>query len=80
MDLKTSLGALEEKPPPTADFLELETEPEPVYVILELGHRTKLLKAFRDENTAKKHLTQVKEDNADFGNPPPVLIRRVDLY
>ena len=46
---------------------------ESAYVVIELSRRTKLLNAFRSEESAKRYLTQVKEENTAFANPPAVL-------
>ena len=53
---------------------------DPVYVVLEVGRRQRLLKAFLDEADAKSHLRRVKAYNAGFANPPTVMIKCIDLY
>lgn len=54
--------------------------PEPVFVVLEFGRRTRLLRAFRDEEAAKRFAKQTNRDNAAFANPPLVLVREIELH
>ncbi len=50
------------------------------FVVVELARRVRVLKAFRNEEQAKRYLRQVNEDNANFAKPPAVIILPVDLY
>ncbi len=80
MNLTTSLETVELKSPPTNNIIELKREPESIFVVVEFGRRNKTLIAFRSEELAKRHLSELKEYNANFANPPPVIIKCVDLY
>lgn len=54
--------------------------PEPVFIVLEFGRRTRLLRAFRDEEAAKRFARETNRENAAFANPPMVLVREIELH
>jgi hypothetical protein len=59
--------------------LEKERSGHTIYIVMEIGRKTKLLKAFKDEEQAKRFMQESKENNDGFANPPMVLVRGVDL-
>lgn len=79
--LQNVFSQTQDKPAkPAGDAFPFAREVDPVYVVLEVGRRQRLLKAFLDEADAKSHLRKVKAYNAGFANPPTVMIKCVDLY